>query len=287
MDLTDILDKKGITYRKTNNPSEVLINCTSGNHVDNSPSLSYNIEKNIFNCWACGFRGGKLRFLQSIGINTDIPFESKQPYKIQKLKQKLHDYAFSSSLEIPSDARFIKGTFKNVSSNTLQKFRAFFTDKYGLTDYVCFPIYQFGKLRFIEGRYRFNKDSKLKYYRRPNNAKISDILFPLDHISDKSNLILVEGLFDMLNLWDKGYENAVCVFGTSNFSNDKLDVLDKIGTLSVEIMFDGDQPGYIGAQRIASMLEKRDIKNSIIEVPHGLDPGVLTRDQLISIMPRR
>ena len=287
MDLTDILDKKGIYYKKSNNPNEILIRCTSGNHEDSSPSLSYNIEKNIFNCWACGFRGGKLKFLNSIGINTDIPFDSKQPYKIEKLKQKLHDFAFSSSLEIPDDARFIKGTFRNISSSTIQKFQAFFTDKFGLTDYVCFPIYQFGKLRFIEGRYRFSKDTKPKYYRRPNNAKTSDILFPLDMVQDRSHLILVEGLFDMLNLWDKGYENVVCVFGTSNFSYDKLDILDKIGTLSVELMFDGDQAGFIGAQRVSALLEKRDIKNSIIELPAGLDPGMLTKDQLLSIMRRR
>ena len=49
MDVIDILDKKNIKYQKTNNPFEILVKCTSGEHEDNKPSLSYNLDKNIFN----------------------------------------------------------------------------------------------------------------------------------------------------------------------------------------------------------------------------------------------
>ena len=45
MDLVDLLNHRGIEYRKTNNPSEILISCTSGEHTDKSPSLSYNLER--------------------------------------------------------------------------------------------------------------------------------------------------------------------------------------------------------------------------------------------------
>ena len=60
MDLLELLDKRGITYKRTNNPAEILISCTSGEHQDSSPSLSYNIERHVFNCWSCGFSGGAL-----------------------------------------------------------------------------------------------------------------------------------------------------------------------------------------------------------------------------------
>ena len=46
-ELLEILDNNKITYKKTNNPTEVLIKCTSGNHNDENPSLSYNLENNI------------------------------------------------------------------------------------------------------------------------------------------------------------------------------------------------------------------------------------------------
>jgi hypothetical protein len=54
----ELLNKRGIEYRKTNNPTEILISCTSGEHTDKSPSLSYNLERNVFHCWSCGFSGG-------------------------------------------------------------------------------------------------------------------------------------------------------------------------------------------------------------------------------------
>ena len=52
MELIELLDKRGIEYKKTNNPSEILISCTSGEHEDKSPSLSYNLDKNLFHCWS-------------------------------------------------------------------------------------------------------------------------------------------------------------------------------------------------------------------------------------------
>ena len=66
MDLQELLDHRGIEYRKTNNPAEILIACTSGEHIDKSPSLSYNLEKNMFHCWSCNFSGGITKFMKSI-----------------------------------------------------------------------------------------------------------------------------------------------------------------------------------------------------------------------------
>ena len=47
MELKELLELRGIEYRKTNNPLEILISCTSGEHEDNTPSLSFNLEKII------------------------------------------------------------------------------------------------------------------------------------------------------------------------------------------------------------------------------------------------
>jgi DNA primase len=287
MNITDILDEKNITYRKTNNAAEIKISCTSGEHIDKDPSLVYNIEKDIFQCWSCGFKGVKRKFLKSIGINTDIPFDSKQPFKIQKLKNKLNEIMLTNTIEMPIDAKFINGTFRGIKSSTLEKFQAFFSSQHNLEDYICFPVYQFGKLKFIEGRNRFPNSSKPKYYRRPTHSKTVDILYPLDLIKDKSSLIIVEGIFDMINMWDKGYENTVCTFGVNNFNNLKLELLDRIGTTFVEIFFDGDTPGRNGAKKLSEQLDKRFIQSKIIELPDGMDPGNLTQEQLYTLLPRK
>ena len=56
------------------------------------------------------------------------------------------------------------GEFKNIDARTMKEFQAFTTDQMGLQDYVCFPVYQFGKLKFIEGRLSKSIAGKPKYF---------------------------------------------------------------------------------------------------------------------------
>jgi DNA primase len=268
MDLLEVLDQKGIYYKKTNNPTEILISCTSGLHDDS-----------IFHCWACDFSGGSSKFLSSIGIVTKLPLESKQPYKIRKLREKLNQKIEYGNFSMPKNFRSIQDSYRNITIDILKFFNAFYTTEYGFEDYICIPIKQFGKLRFIEGRNRFNND-KPKYYRQPTNAQISDVLFPIDKIKNKNHLILVEGLFDVINMWNLGYENAVCIFGTANFNIKKVELLEKLGVIKVSILMDGDDAGRRAAQRIKNLVEKVDIQSKIINLPYGKDPGDLLQTEI-------
>ena len=279
MDLLETLDQKGIYYKKTNNPTEILISCTSGLHEDSNPSLQYNLDSNIFHCWACDFSGGSSKFLSSIGIITKLPLESKQPYKIRKLREKLNQKIEYGNFSMPKNFRSIQDSYRNITVDILKFFNAFYTTEYGFEDYICIPIKQFGKLRFIEGRNRFNND-KPKYYRQPTNAQISDVLFPIDKIKNKNHLILVEGLFDVINMWNLGYENAACIFGTANFNTKKVELLEKLGVIKISILMDGDDAGRRAAQRIKNLVEKVDIQSKIINLPYGKDPGDLLQTEI-------
>ena len=68
MELIELLNHRGIEYRKTNNPSEILISCTSGEHTDKSPSLSYNLDKNMNNTGSLNIIGN-LVGLNNINIS--------------------------------------------------------------------------------------------------------------------------------------------------------------------------------------------------------------------------
>lgn len=279
MDLVELLDKRGIPYKKTNNPYEILVTCTSGQHQDNNASLSYNLEKHIFNCWSCGFRGGATKFLQSIGEMTIIDFDSKQPYKIKKLKEKLRAKIEVDDIKLPEDRKLYLEDFRGIDANIYREFKAFTTNEMDLTDYLCIPVFQHGKLKFIEGRLLRDLENQPKYYRRPAKAVVSDVLFPLDKIKNTNYVILVEGIFDAINMWKIGYNNTLCVFGTTNFSKKKLDLLDNMGITRVDIMMDSDAPGVKAAEKIAEMLDSRNIYARIITLPKGVDPGELTKEQ--------
>ncbi len=280
MDLITILDDRGIPYKKTNSPSTILIRCTSGLHEDKDPSLSYNLEKNVFKCWSCDFKGGSSKFLQSIGIVTRVPIETKQRFKVQKLRQKLTAFIEKDNLKLPNTRTSVDFPFKGISEEVLQEFGTFLTHEMGLEDYICIPVYQFGRLRFIEGRLRLTSSKKPKYFRRPMGASVTQILFPLDKIESTKEIILVEGIFDMLNMWQHGFKNVLCIFGTQNFGPKKVELLDQIGITKVHLLMDGDSAGVRAATSIQKLLESNSIEVRNISLPPGRDPGDLSKYEL-------
>jgi len=276
--LLELLDKRGIRYKKTNNPNEILISCTSGEHEDKNASLSFNVEKGIFNCWSCGFSGGTNKFLVSIGESITLDLSSRQPYRIKKLKEKIQTKIEVDNILLPDDRKLLDEEFKAIGVRTLKEFGAFTTSQLGLTGYVCIPVFQFGKLKFIEGRISKNLPNQPKYYRRPEKVSVKDCLFPIDKVKNINHVILVEGIFDMLNMWQLGYKNTLCVFGANNFSKQKLDLIDKIGVNRVDILFDPDPAGERGAEKVTNMLDSRNIYSRIIKLPAGVDPGDLHKN---------
>lgn len=279
MDLLDLLTIRGIPFQKTNNPYEILVKCTSGLHDDKNASLSYNLEKHIFNCWSCGFRGGVSKFLQSIGEMEYLDLESKQPYRIKKLKDKLKSKVEQDDIKLPDDRKIYMEEYRGIDASIYREFQAFTTHQMELTDYLCIPVFQYGKLKFIEGRLLRDLPNQPKYFRRPAKASVNDCLFPLDKIKNTNYVILVEGIFDAINMWKLGYTNTLCIFGTTNFSKKKLDILDNMGVTKVDIMMDSDPAGVKAAEKIAEQLDSRNIFARIIKLPAGIDPGELTKEQ--------
>ena len=81
-------------------------------------------------------------------------------------------------------------------------------------------------------------------------------------------------------MWNLGYENAVCIFGTANFNTKKVDLLEKLGVIKVSILMDGDDAGRRAAKRIQGLVEKVDIQSKIIDLPYGKDPGDLLKTEI-------
>lgn len=85
---------------------------------------------------------------------------------------------------------------------------------------------------------------------------------------------LVEGFFDAISLWQKGYRNALCFMGgsVSKFQVEKIVQLCS----EVVIVPDGDKPGKEIADRVSAAMTPRLWKTRTIEVPDGLDPDQLS-----------
>lgn len=280
--IEEVLTEQGIHFiANPNKPAELTVRCFSGAHEDKNPSLSFNLEKGVFNCFSCGFKGNTQQFFAGLGITETPQIHTKIGVKIKRLKNKLNLIRSPSEIRLPEPNIQITHSFKGISSETLKNFEAFFTESTDFAEYVCVPIYQHKKLRFIEGRYKVlsSTTDKPKYLRKPNGVSVSETLFPLDKITDFSHVILVEGLFDVLKLHDLGYTNSLCVFGTQNFGPEKAKLLDECGCRKVTILMDGDTSGKLAAAKIEKLLDSRAIETKVISLPDGLDPGNFDAEQ--------
>jgi len=284
LDLLDILHQKGIKYKKTNNPTEILIQCTSGEHEDNHPSLTFNLEKQIYYCFSCGFSGGITKFLTSIGITQKIHIESKQEYKIHKLKRKLQTIKNADNIRMPKATNMVSWDFNGIGKQTLREFMAFTTTEYELEDYVTIPVFQFNRLKFLDARRRHSDESVPKYTRKPDAIRVSDVLFPVDKIEKGNHAILVEGMYDTLNLWENGVRDVLCIFGANNFNKEKVELLNKLGITKVTIMMDGDAPGRRAADRIEYLLEADNFLTFKITLQPDEDPGMLSKEYMEQIL---
>ena len=90
--------------------------------------------------------------MKSIGETVILDVDSKQPYKIKKLRDKIRNIIDEDDVKIPSERHMYTGEFKSIDARTMKEFQAFTTEQMGFQDYICFPVYQFGKLKFIECR---------------------------------------------------------------------------------------------------------------------------------------
>jgi DNA primase len=248
---------------------DYLVKCINPDHDDAKPSMRINKVTGIYHCFSCGHKGNLLReygYAPSVLDNMS-----------RKIKKKISNLLVGG-LTIPEGAMSFKHDHRNISVKTYKKFGAFtHTDYEGR---VVFPITtrQDNIVAFL-GRY-IHSDASPKYKVFPDHTPLP--LFPPRPELIKGSIILVEGMYDMLNLYQHGLTNTVVAFGTSTlYKNivDKLAPYELLGVNKVYIMFDGDKPGQDAAKKLKKIIPER-LNPEIIQLPEDLDPGDLDKAQI-------
>ena len=272
----DILKNKNVYYRYSG--GDLLIHCLNPEHEDNNPSLRVDKLTGKYHCFSCGFSGNIYKYF---GIHKNIT-----DIKVVNLKAKI-EKILSAKIHIPINAEYYKGSHRGISFETLEAFKAFTLpgDK-EFDGRIIFPITNIhGEVICFVARYLFS-DLEPKYIVKPKN--VSPPLFPSSPSIIEGSIILVEGIFDMLNLYDKGLKNTVCTFGVSLTSkNDRNNFKLKNrfaqyklqGVSKLYILFDGDKPGKDGAKKLFEALKDNYIVE-ILELPEDRDPGSLTEKEV-------
>lgn len=263
MTVQELLDKKSIYYQVSGR--DLVVKCLSPEHDDGSPSMRIDSVLGVFHCLSCGYKGNLFYLfgekLDKLGILRE------------QLKRQIEDVrAESIGLKMPVDAEFLANAYR-VSAETLNEFEAFRSISADHTNRVVFPIRDLkGKISCFVGRSE-DPFEKVKYKISPSKSKLP--FFPLSKLEPcQSRVMLVEGLFDMLNLYDNGFRNVLCTFGTRTVSKPKLQLLSVMGVTGIDICFDPDEAGQHAAQEIKEMAEDLffNVRNINLK---NCDPGDL------------
>lgn len=279
--VADLLKEKNIQFNVSGH--DYLIKCLNPDHDDSNPSCRVHKTTGAVHCFSCGFKAKSI--FEYYGILSNHTF-----IKVAKLKEKLAQLKTSTTgLEIPPVAIPYTRSFRGISTNTLQRFGAFYIPgegKYlkGFEDRIIFPIKDImGKNVMFLGRHTLSQGNP-RYLNYPSGVSIP--LFPPTISSEFKTAVMVEGIFDMLNLVDKGLENVICLFGTNSLQKDtknKLLPYKMQGIQKLYLMMDGDDPGREAAKKLKTLIENEEFECEIITLEDDTDPGMLSQEYVDSI----
>ncbi|HEY9701871.1 MAG TPA: toprim domain-containing protein [Allocoleopsis sp.] len=270
-----LLQDEGIVYKVSGR--DYVVKCLNPSHEDSNPSCRIDRITGATHCFSCGW---KTNIFRHFGI-LEIP----KSVKLFKLKEKLNQLnTLEKELALPKGASPYNESFRGINHKTLKEFGAFYTfDVEELNQRIIFPIKNvLDKTVAYIARHTLS-NSNPRYVVFPRHVQLP--LYPVK-FNNETKIILVEGIFDLLNLYDKGIKNVVCAFGTSTLKSDlkhKVLPLKAQGISKIYIMFDGDTPGRTAAEELRPLLENEGFFVEVINLPDEMDPGNLNQEYVDSI----
>ena len=266
MNVEELLQSKNVPFVPKG--KDYVVSCLSPEHDDSNPSMRIDQITGIFHCFSCGYKG-----------NLFVHFGEKASFlhlRRELVKKKIREKrAESVGLPFPRSALPYVGNWRNIKPETYRKFEAF-QEHEAFVGRIVFPIRDISG-RIVAFNARHMTGGTPKYLISPPGARMP--LFPAKIDPIQASVILVEGIYDMLNLHDKGLTNAVCCFGTRNINEEKLSILRLQGIEEAIVFFDGDEAGQTAAAKVQEMCENVDLLTRNINVV-DIDPGALTENQV-------
>jgi DNA primase len=254
--------------------ADFLVSCLNPEHEDKNPSMRIDQITGIYQCFSCEFKGNIFTYFGEKANQLQL----RREFLKRKIREKRSE---SIGLSFPQSTIPYIGNWREIKPETYKKFEAFQSVESNFIGRINFPIRDIsGRIVAFNGRH--TTGGTPKYMISPTGAKLP--LFPLVK-PIQGKVILVEGIYDMLNLQDKGLTNAVCTFGTKNINEDKLKMLSIQGVDSIDVFFDGDDAGQTAAMKIKEMCKQVGLLHRNICLKNT-DPGAL-KQQAIETLKRK
>lgn len=146
-----------------------------------------------------------------------------------------------------------------------------------ITNRITIPLFsKDNNIIGLTNRKYLETDTYAKYVNPPNNTLykknnyIFNLNFSKEFIKKEDFVIIVEGHFDFIKLYQAGFKNTACVLGTSIYSG-QIKELAKL-TENFYICLDGDEAGKRAIIKNTKEIIKQGYNIFIIELDKGEDP---------------
>jgi DNA primase len=180
-------------------------------------------------------------------------------------------YAATKDLK-PDD--LVKAGLALFSDNTKQHFDRF-------RQRLMIPIFNLTSKPIAFGGRTLKKGEPAKYINSPETPLYSksNVLYGLnfsrDHIREKNAVIVVEGYFDFISVWQAGVRNIVASSGTA-FTAQQARLLARFAE-EVYLFFDADSAGQNAALRSVDSLFDAGLEVKVVQAPPEHDPDSVAR----------
>lgn len=308
--ITQVLDHYGINWLRKE--QDELVGRCPIHRGDGERTFHVSVDKNVFHCFSCKKRGNVLDLVAAIEECSirDAALKLKEWFPVTENEQQASEDNQSSgspgalkATSVPASEAAVtangggegrainrplsfqlKGidpthpylAERGITEQTAVEFGAgFFPGKGSMAGRIVIPIFRRGELLAYAGRSIDGSDPK---YKLPVGFQKSLELFNFDKaLGPKYEVIVVEGFFDCMKVWQAGYRNVVALMGCSLSKQQEERLVSCLER--VTIMLDGDDAGRKATTEIADRL-MRTLYVRVIDLPTEKQPDGLSEQEL-------
>ena len=282
LDAIAVLDEANIPYREQGkNVGQGWLGVCCPFCHDTGFHMGINLDSKSISCWKCGTTGNILKLMAAVtgSFKDGLRLVEKLSGKTLYHKKTVHIDHDDVEVQFPQNTvQGLQAMHKNYLKRVRRMNPDYLADTYNLystgsksnlPNRIVVPVvYHYRLLTYTTISVENNPN--VRYLHCPNDKSVVFIKHFLYNIeSVKQRVFVVEGIFDA---WRMGSE-TVCTFGVKP-TEQQVKMLSEIPY--VNIVFDGDVPGYNGAMNLAKRLSAFT-RVQVIELPSGTDPDTLSR----------
>jgi DNA primase len=174
---------------------------------------------------------------------------------------------------------------RGLNAETIAEFGLGYCKKGLMAGRIAIPIHnEKGELVAYVGRWPGDPPEGEGKYKLPPGFHKSLVVFNLhwakDH-AEKQGLVLVEGFFDCLKLWQAGVEHVAALMGSSMSEEQEALIGETVGPQGkVALMFDEDEAGWRGREDALNRLATQVYVKVIGLGEEGRQPDSLTEEEI-------